>query len=408
MLDRGIHRLLSGMNVPGIQRPFVRPTAFWWKMPDGRRLFVYLGACYPEGHFFFDPVEWRHGPVPRAGDTRFRPPRAGDFLGSDEATVRKAHRHLTERLRSIEAQGYRYPTLMLPITNQWRMDNDPPFLPLADFVATWNRLELKPTLRLTTAAVAMQRMEEEIGSQTPEYQGEWTDWWADGTVSAPREVAASRIAKRLLEAADSPLWGPMNANGRRTVDELLRELCLFDEHTWGAANSVALPYSLDTQGQFNEKAALAFRPMVRAEWLLGQRVRSRLVAKGEGFYVANTAPLSWSGWIRMPSSVLREDDRSLEEPCSGGRTKLYFENGFNQFAGPRNASELTREDSTATVADNAPRQVVKFWTEGLPGQSIRKLKLSTKDTGDDRPPTGPAPRWRRTSKAGPRPSPGLG
>ena len=386
LLDRGIHRLLTGMNVPAFLPPLVRPSAIWWKMPDGRRLFVYLGYCYPSGHFFFDPVEWRHGPVPQAGDTRFRPPRAGDFLGSDEASVRKAHRHLLGRLHDLQAEGYHYPTLLLPITNQWRMDNDPPFPALADFVATWNRLELKPTLRMTTAAVAMKRMEEEIGTQATEYQGEWPDWWSFGTASAPREVAASRIAKRLIAAADSPLWGPWNASGRHTVDELLRDLCLFDEHTWGAADSVALPYSLDTQGQFNEKAALAFRPMVRAEWLLGQRVRSRLVNQGEGLFVANSAPLPWSGWIRMRSSSLREDDRSLEDAQSGGRTKMYFERGFGQFQPPKDASELSGENPDATMADNAPRQVVKFWAEGLPGQSLRKLKLSTKEVGDDRSP----------------------
>jgi hypothetical protein len=389
LLDRGIHRLLTGMNVPAFLPPLVRPSAIWWKMPDGRRLFVYLGYCYPSGHFFFDPVEWRHGPVPQAGDTRFRPPRAGDFLGSDEASVRKAHRHLLTRLRDLQGEGYHYPTLLLPITNQWRMDNDPPFPALADFVATWNRLELKPTLRMTTAAVAMKRMEDEIGAQATEYQGEWPDWWSFGTASAPREVAASRIAKRLIETAQSPLWGPWNASGRRTVDALLRDLCLFDEHTWGAADSVALPYGLDTQGQFNEKAALAFRPMVRAEWLLGQRVRSRLVGEGEGLFVANSTRLPWSGWIRVRSSALREDDRSLEDAKSGGRTKMYFERGFAQFTPPKDASELSGENPDATMADNAPRQLVKFWAEALPGQSVRKLKLSTKDVGDDRPSPGP-------------------
>ena len=392
LLDRGIHRLLTGMNTPGFQRPLVRPSAIWWKMPDGRRLFVYLGYCYPTGCFFFDPVEWRHGPVPQAGDTRFGPPRAGDILASDEASVRKAHRHLLGRLREVEAEGYRYPTLLLPITNQWRMDNDPPFPALADFVATWNRLELKPTLRLTTAAVAMQRMEEEIGDKAQQYQGEWPDWWSFGTASAPREVAASRIAKRLIEAAESPLWGPWTASGRRTVDELLRDLCLFDEHTWGSANSVALPDSLDTQGQFDEKAALAFRPMVRSELLLGQRVRSRLVNQGEGLYVANSASLPWSGWVRMLTSALREDDRSLQDAKSGGRTKMYFERGFRQFTPAKDPSELSRENPDATFADNAPRQIAKFWVEGLRGQSIRKLKLSTKDTSDDPSPPGPAPK----------------
>jgi hypothetical protein len=390
LLDRGIHRLLTGMNSPAFLPPLVRPSAIWWKMPDGRRLFVYLGYCYPSGYSFFDPVEWRHGPVPRAGDTRYRPPRAGDCFGSDEASVRKAHQYLLGRLRDLQAEGYRYPTLLLPITNQWRMDNDPPFPAFADFVATWNRLELKPTLRMTTAAVAMKRMEDEVGAQAKEYQGEWPDWWSFGTPSAPREVAASRIAKRLIEAADSPLWGPWNASGRRTVDELLRDLCLFDEHTWGSADSVALPYGLDTQGQFNEKAALAFRPMVRAEWLLGQRVRSRLATQGEGLYLANSAPLPWSGWIRMRCSAFRENDLSLEDAKSGSQAKMYFERGFNQFVAPRDPSELSRGNPDGSVADNAPRQVVKFWAEELPGNTIRKLKPSTKDVADDR--SSPSPK----------------
>ncbi len=391
LLDRGIHRLFTGINDDNGGAPFARGSAFWWKMPDGRRLFVYTGFAYPMGYWFFEPVEWRHLPLAKAADTRSRPPRAGDFFRSDEVSVRKAHQRLLEKTRQLEAEGYRYPVLLLSTTNEWRTDSDPPFPPLADFVATWNRLGLEPTLRLTTAALAMKRLEDEIGSAIPEYQGEWTDWWANGTASAPREVAASRIAKRMLEAADSPLWGPWNASGRRTVDELLRDLCLFDEHTWGSADSVALPYSLDTQGQFSEKASLAFRSMARAEWLLAQRVRRRLAAEEEGLYLANSAPLRWSGWLRMPVGVLRDDYRSLEDPVSGHRVRLYFENGFRQFATPRSPSELTRENTAATFPDNRPRQVVKFWVGELAGQSIGKFRLSTKDTVDDQPPrTAPA------------------
>ena len=61
--------------------------------------------------------------------------------------------------------------------------------------------------------------------------------------------------------------------------------------------SVALPYSLDTQGQWNEKSRLAWRPMALAEWLLSQRARTRLVGEGEGFCVANPTrePISAAG-----------------------------------------------------------------------------------------------------------------
>jgi len=231
-------------------------------------MFVWLNIGYGSGFDFFEPREWRRGPVPLAADTRYRPPRAGDILASDEDSVRRAHRRCVERIGSLEKSGYRHEVLTISITSQWRFDNDPPFPPLADFVAAWNRLGLKPRLRLTTVADAMQRMEEAMGTSAPEYTGEWTDWWANGTGSAPREVVASRAAKRSLAAVQSPLWGPLDAPARRTMDDLYRDLCLFDEHTWGSSLSVAKPYSLDTQGQFTEKSILAYRPMARAEWLL--------------------------------------------------------------------------------------------------------------------------------------------
>ncbi len=386
LLDRGVRYLFSGINEDSGGAPMQRPSAFWWKMPDGRRVLVYLNFSYPAGYWFFEPVEWRRGPVPRAGDTRYRPPRAGDFLATDEASLRKAHKQLLGRIAGLEAGGFRYPTLVLSITNQWRIDNDPPLLLLADFVAAWNRLGLKPSVRLTTASVAMERLEREVGKDLPEHSGEWTDWWANGTASAPREVSASREAKRLIAAAESPVWGEVDTNARRTIEDLRKDLCLFDEHTWGSANSVALPYSLDTQAQFNEKAAFAFRPMARAEWLLAQRVRTRLIREPEGLYVANSTGLPWSGWVRMVTTALRDDYRSVEDPESGAAQKIVFEPGLRPFTPPADPGELTRENTAATFPDNAPRQIARFWVESLPGNSVRRLRLSTREAVEAKPP----------------------
>jgi len=379
LLDRGVRYLFSGINEDSGGVPMNRPAAFWWKMPDGRRMFVYLNFSYPMGYWFFEPVEWRRGPVPRAGDTRYRPPRAGEFLRTDEASLRQAHRHLSNAICGLESGGFRYPTLVLSITNQWRIDNDPPLLFLPDFVAAWNRLGLKPTLRLTTASAAMERLEREIGGQIAEHAGEWTDWWANGTASAPREVAASREAKRLIAAAESPVWGELSGPARRTIDELRKDLCLFDEHTWGSSNSVALPYSLDTQAQFNEKAAFAFRPMARAEWLLAQRVRTRLIHEPEGLYVANSTKLPWSGWVTMTATALREDYRSIEDPATGKRRKIDFLPGLRPFTPPQGPDEISRENSAATFPDLAPRQVARFWVDQLPGRSIARMRLDARE-----------------------------
>ena len=401
LLDRGIHRLFTGINEDSGGVPFPRPSAFWWKQPDGRRLFVWLNMGYGSGYDFFEAAEWRRGPVPRAADASYRPPRAGDFYRSDETSVRAAHKRCVEMLQGLERRGFKSEILTLSLTNQWRFDNDPPFPPISGFVAAWNRLGLKPTLRLCTVSDAMARMEAAMGPTAPEHAGDWTDWWANGTASAPRETAASRAAKRMIDDVQSPVWGPMNESATKTVEALLRDLCLFDEHTWGSSLSVAQPYSLDTIGQFTEKSILAYRPMARAEWLLSQRARTKLAGTGPGLFLANAAPASFSGWVTMAASCLRKPYRSLEDPRAGIRHALYFDKGIQPWGRPTRAEDLTREDLSATFPDNAPAQVVRFWVENLEPTAIRELQLSEKPCEDRAPDGAPAPRVETSSSGWP-------
>ncbi len=375
LLDRGITRLCMSINRDSGGPPFFRPSAFWWKMPDGRRLFVYLNLTYPNGYDFFESAQWRRGPVPFASDTRYRPPRAGDFFRTDEASLRAAHAQCLRQIEGLKRGGYKHDVLTISITNHWRMDNDLPFLALPEFVAAWNKLGLKPELVFTTATKAMQAMEKAVGDNVPEHEGDFTDWWANGAASGPREVAASRAAKRLLAAAQSPLWGPMPDIGARKAHSLYKDLCLFDEHTWGSSWSVALPWSLDTQAQWAEKAMLAWRPMGQAEWLLSQRARSRLLREGEGLFVANPSHRPFSGWVRMPSTCLRNDYHSLLNPSTGARLPLLFENGIRSWTAPHNPGELTRENTAATFPDNVPNQTAKFWIENLGPDSFVRLRL---------------------------------
>ena len=384
LLDRGVRYFFTGVNDDNGGAPLPRRTAFWWKQPDGRRLFVWMGMGYGDGFSLFDKEEWRRGPLPLAADARFRPPRAGDVLKTDEASLRKAHARCVSRLRSFERDGYRLPVLAASITSQWRYDNDPPFPPLSDFVAAWNQLGLQPKLRLTTVTGAMQELEKAGGATAPEYEGEWTDWWANGTACAPREVAASRFAKRFLTAAQSPVWGALDASSRNRIEELTKDLCLFDEHTWGSGMSVAQPYSLDAQGQWNEKARFAWRPMALAEWLLGQRARIRLIRQGEGLWLANPASAPFSGWATLIASCLRDDSRSLVDPATGARLKLYLEPG-PIWGRPQKPADLGREDVSATFPDRSPDRFARFWVEQLPAAGVKRFQLS-RDSVEDPPP----------------------
>ncbi len=385
LLDRNIHFLFSGINSDSGGSPLPRLTAFWWKQPDGRRLFVWLSLSYGDGFFLFDPVEWRRGPVPLAADARYRPPRPGDILKSDEASVRAAHRRCVERLKQFERDGYRHSVVPVSMTSMWRYDNDPPFAPLADFAAAWNRLGLEPKLKLVTVTEAMKDLEKVAGPTAPEFAGEWTDWWANGTACAPREVAASRAAKRFLAAAQSPLWGPLPPSAQRTVEDLTKDLCLFDEHTWGSSMSVALPYSLDTQGQWNEKSRLAWRPMALAQWLLSQRARTRLVGEGEGLCLANPTRGVFSGWVTMISTCLREDYRSVTDPATGVRSRLEFYPGVQPWGRPQSPKEFSREDVSAVFPDQSPNRHARFWVEHLDAAAIKRFELSKEEVQDTAP-----------------------
>ncbi len=400
LLDRGVRYLFSGINSDSGGPPLPRLTAFWWRQPDGRRLFVWMSLTYGDGFFFFETEEWRRGPLPLAGDARFRPPRAGDILRTDEASLRAAQAQCWKRLRQFEKDGYRHPVVAVSMTSMWRYDNDPPFPPLSDFVEAWNRLGLRPRLRLSTASQAMEDLERVAGGTAPEYEGEWTDWWANGTASAPREVAASRFAARHLAAARSPVWGGIDAATQGRLEELTRDLCLFNEHTWGSGMSVAQPYSLDAQGQFNEKARLAWRPMALAEWLLGQRARTRFAGQGEGLWLVNPAGESFGGWATMLRSCLRGSYGSVVDPATGARMKLYFEPG-PLWGRPEKAADLGPEDVSATFPDRVPDRFARFWVEHLGAASGRRYELSTNAAEDVPPPAGPGPVVERDERGWP-------
>lgn len=286
LLDHGISRLLMGLNADSGGPPFYRPSAFWWKMPGNRRFFVWLGEHYGSAMNYLKPA------------------RDGTRLLTDDDHVRAAHAEFTKRTAQIEADGYPSERLILTFTHPLNYDNGGPFPTLAPFIAAWNRLQLQPTLRLTTATEAILAIEKTAGPSAPELTGEWTDWWANGDASGPREVAASRAAKRYLTAAESPLFGPLPPRGQATVEAALRDLCLFDEHTWGSHQSISAPFSHDTLAQYTEKSDLAYRPMGHAEMLLRRRVRAKVDPMPAGTYILNPAPEPISGWAGAgPSRV---------------------------------------------------------------------------------------------------------
>jgi len=376
MLDQQVSFLWTSINGFNGGAPFRQRSAFWWKMPDGRKLFVWLNQGYGDVFGLLHDYNWRQGPVPESTDTRFRTPREGDFLRSDEASVRQYHRRLCEQLRRLERSGYSHPSLPVSLVNQWRMDNDPPFPDVPKFVATWKRLGLKPELRLTTASAALESLRSSVGDSLPEYEGEFTDWWANGIASGPREVAASREAKRLLAAAVSPVFGTMPVSAKEKEKKILRELCFFDEHTWGSIDSIGRPHDLDVLGQYNEKSRYAYHAVGLAKLLLSQRARYKYYKEEHGYHLINTAPESWSGWVNVLATAFREPIEAFRDVQSNRVFPIERRRGFDPFSRARSPDDISPEADHGTIADNAPDRMVRFWVDDLPGHSSLRLVSS--------------------------------
>ena len=89
----------------------------------------------------------------------------------------------------------------------------------------------------------------------------WPDWWTDGFGSAARETAAARETETAMQVnhgllAMAPLLGarvqPATMQRAAAIQD---DLLFYDEHTYGAAESISDPLAENAQVQWGEKAS---------------------------------------------------------------------------------------------------------------------------------------------------------
>jgi alpha-mannosidase len=374
MMAEGAEFLWMGLNTDTGASPVPQPSAFWWEMPDGRRIMVMNTVTYPSAFFLFEETEWRRGPLPLLADARYRPPRRGDFFATSPEELSRAHALCHAQIERWQSTGCRLGRVALSMTNMWRIDNDPPCEMLPDFIAAWNAAGLRPSLRLTTPSVALEAIRADHGDTLPTLSGEWVSWWANGDASTPRELSASRRAKRLIEALGSPLY-PQSALRAKLVDRCLRDLSFFDEHTWGSWNSAAMPDCQDTKGQFAEKAVFAYRPAALAELEIGDANRI-LAPTAQGVHVVNPFPAPYSGWVELTDDCLRGGFEGLCETASGAEQRFDIVAGPAPFfVVPHDAAQFTAMDRARVFPDNVPGKRMRFWVEDLGPNGVRSYRL---------------------------------
>jgi alpha-mannosidase len=195
-------------------------------------------------------------------------------------------------LRKLDETNYPYQIVQLPYTVGG--DNGPPDPDLPDFVKRWNEKYTSPRLIIATHEQMFKEFERRYGPALPTYSGDFTPYWEDGAASSANETAVNRqSADRLIQT--EALWA-MRAPESFPESEFAaawRDLILYDEHTWGAYNSISEPDLPFVKGQWAIKRSFAADAdsLSRALQLRIIPAEESRQKPGNGFDVYNTQ--SW-------------------------------------------------------------------------------------------------------------------
>ena len=179
---------------------------------------------------------------------------------------------IVDYLAELEAADFPYDTVH--VRYNIGGDNGPPDPDLCDVLRAWNTEYAWPKLVLATPREAFEGFEQQYGDQLPRVTGDFTPYWEDGAASSALETVLNRkAAERLVQA--QTLWTMLHPGAYPAADfeAAWREIILYDEHTWGAHNSISEPESDFAKGQWAVKQAFALEADKQSRQLLNQAVQ---------------------------------------------------------------------------------------------------------------------------------------
>lgn len=199
---------------------------------------------------------------------------------------------LFKLLRKLDDGKYPYEIVQLPYTVGG--DNGPPDAKLSDYVKRWNERYSTPRLIIATHDQMFKEFERRYGSTLPTYAGDFTPYWEDGAASSAYETALNRqAADRLIQG--EALWSlrmpALFPDSEFTA--AWRNVILYDEHTWGAHNSISEPDLPFVIGQWAIKQRFALDADSLSRLLLKQALpEAQPITEERTFDIYNTQ--SWS------------------------------------------------------------------------------------------------------------------
>jgi hypothetical protein len=244
LVDAGVDFLSVSHNYAGRSVPhhvggqsLTRP--FYWQAPAGGRLLTWFGDT-PHGMAYMEGTM-----LGLSSSYEESLDLLPEYLAALASRPYPYEGALSEWWRVpagelLTKQPYPYDILHLRVMGAY-CDNAGPSLTPADIVRQWNEQWEYPRLRMATNADFARAARERLGDRLDTYEGDWTDWWADGLGSAARFVGLNRRTQAAVRTVQSlhtlsdTLGMPATGDHAAGINGVYDDMALFDEHTWGAA-----------------------------------------------------------------------------------------------------------------------------------------------------------------------------
>jgi len=230
--NTNVKYLTMGIHAHRARKPFNKPTTFWWQSPAGNRLLAYRSEHY----------------------------QYANSLGVHTPDQDAFRDNLSAYLSNLEEKGYPYDKVALQFSG-YVIDNSPPSVEVCDIIKAWNEKYEWPKLRSSLARDFMLYIEENYSDEIEEKKVAWPDWWTDGVASAAKETKVSRnvhaeaSANNALLSISKMMGVQLPDDVQEKITALYDDLLFYDEHTFGAAESVRDPLAENTINQWGVKSS---------------------------------------------------------------------------------------------------------------------------------------------------------
>jgi len=290
MIDAGIELFVMATNNHFGGYTYKRPSVFRWQTPSKRELLVMNGAHYT----MFDQLMDTHT----------------NSLSKMEDGYQKYLEHLDKMDYSLD---FIYLTTANPPVCY---DNAPPNMDVAKLIRLWNEKSKTPKIRYITPNMLLERIKEVKQEKFEVLNGDWTDYWNYGCASTAYETKVNQNTKSLLNTAE--MISTVKTNQIRfRINKVLNKarynINLFDEHTWGAFNSVDFDNSF-VRASDHMKKQLAYEGRELVEYYLVNELENladnpESIDTQQGVLVVNSSPVKRKVYIPIPDWWKEEGKR---------------------------------------------------------------------------------------------------